>query len=224
LERLALSKQAAQKMDMDRFNLKKLTEGEFKEQYQVTITNNFAVLENLENNGDTIRQNIKISAKDRLRSCESQQHKPQFDEQYSKLVDRRKQAKLQWLQNTSKVNEDKLSNVREEDGRNFRNKRSEYLTGKINDLESNSKNTNIRDLYRGTNEFKRGYQPQTNLVKDDRGNLLADPHQILNRWKNYFCQQLNVQRAGHVRQTEMHRVTPFEHSPVTQRLRLLLGS
>jgi hypothetical protein len=29
----------------------------------------------------------------------------------------------------------------------------------------NSKNKNIRDLYRGINEFKRGYQPQSNLVK-----------------------------------------------------------
>jgi tRNA nucleotidyltransferase/poly(A) polymerase len=34
----------------------------------------------------------------------------------------------------------------------------EYLKGKINELATNSKNKNIRDLYRGMNEFKRGYQ------------------------------------------------------------------
>jgi hypothetical protein len=37
-----------------------------------------------------------------------------------------------------------------------------YLKDRINELESNSENNNIRDLYRGINEFKKGYQPRTN--------------------------------------------------------------
>jgi hypothetical protein len=49
------------------------------------------------------------------------------------------------------------------------------MKDKINDLESNSNNKNIRDLYRGINEFKKGYQPRTNLVKDERGDVLVDP-------------------------------------------------
>jgi hypothetical protein len=36
------------KMDVERFNLKQLNEEEFKEQYQVTIKNKFAALENLD--------------------------------------------------------------------------------------------------------------------------------------------------------------------------------
>jgi hypothetical protein len=46
-ERLAVSKRPVNKIDMDRFNLKKLYEGEVKEQYQVTIKNRFSALENL---------------------------------------------------------------------------------------------------------------------------------------------------------------------------------
>jgi hypothetical protein len=79
------------------------------------------------------------------------------------------------------VNEDNLSNVKREASRHFRNKKREYMKDKINELESNSKNKNIRDLYRGINEFKKGYQPKTNLVKDEKGGLLADPHKIVNR-------------------------------------------
>jgi hypothetical protein len=41
-ERLAVSKQAAQKTDTERFNVKKLHEGDVKEPYQVTIRNKFA--------------------------------------------------------------------------------------------------------------------------------------------------------------------------------------
>jgi hypothetical protein len=43
----------------------------------------------------------------------------------------------------------------------------------------------IRDLYRGITEFKKGYQPRTNLVTDKRGDLLAVPHNISNWLKNY---------------------------------------
>jgi hypothetical protein len=63
-----------------------------------------------------------------------------------KIGYRRKQTKLQWLQNPSEANEDNLNDVRREASRHFRNKNREYLTDKINELESNSKNKNIRDL------------------------------------------------------------------------------
>jgi ribosomal protein S17E len=197
-ERLAVSKRAAQKIDTERFSVKKLNEEDVKEEYQVTIRNKSAPLRNLEDSGDfnrawdNIRENTKIPAQDSLDYCESNRCKPWFDEECSKLVYRRNQAKLQWLKDPSEANEDKLSDVRREASRHFRNKKWEYLTHKINELESNSKNKNIRDLYRGINEFKKGYQPRTDLAKDEGSDLLADAHKILNRWKNYFCQLLNV--------------------------------
>jgi hypothetical protein len=68
-------------------------------------------------------------------------------------------------------------------------------------------------MYGDITEFKNGYQPETNLVKDERGDLLADPQKILTRWKNYFCQLLNVQGAGGIRQTEIHTAEPFVPEP-----------
>ncbi|PNF39168.1 hypothetical protein B7P43_G01314 [Cryptotermes secundus] len=53
------------------------------------------------------------------------------------------------------------------------------------EIAMSSKNKNIRDLYRGINDLKRGYLPSSNLVKDANGDLLADSHNILNRWRNY---------------------------------------
>jgi hypothetical protein len=46
-ERLAVSKQAAQKCDGERFNMKKLNKLEVRKQYKTEITNRFAALENL---------------------------------------------------------------------------------------------------------------------------------------------------------------------------------
>jgi hypothetical protein len=44
-----------------------------------------------------------------------------------------------------------MNNVRCETSRHFRNKKREYLKGKINELAMNSKNKNITDLYRRIN-------------------------------------------------------------------------
>jgi hypothetical protein len=85
------------------------------------------------------------------------------------------------LQNPNQINGDDLKNLRSETSKTFRNKKREYLKGKINELETDNKNKNIRDLYRGINEFKKGYQPRINIMKDENGNLLADPQNVLNR-------------------------------------------
>jgi hypothetical protein len=46
-------------------------------------------------------------------------------------------------------------------------------------------------------------------VKDENGDLLADFHNILNGWKNYFSQLLNVHTVHDVRQIEIHTDEPM---------------
>jgi hypothetical protein len=58
---------------------------------------------------------------------------------------------LQWLQDPSEIKGDNLNDIRHEASKHFRNKQREYLKDKINELATNSKNKNIRDLYRGIN-------------------------------------------------------------------------
>jgi hypothetical protein len=55
------------------------------------------------------------------------------------------------------------------------------LKYKIIELTTNSKNENIRHLYERINEFRSGYKPRNNLVKDENCNRFADLHNILNR-------------------------------------------
>jgi hypothetical protein len=74
-ERLAVSKRAAQNIYIERLNVKKLKQGDDREQYQVTIRKWFAFLENLEDSGDinraweNIRENINTSAQESLGYC-----------------------------------------------------------------------------------------------------------------------------------------------------------
>jgi hypothetical protein len=93
---------------MEMFNLKKLNEVEGKEKFRVEVSNRFAALEDLDlevemnSAWETIRENIKFSAKDSLGYFELTKHKPWFDKGCSALLYRRKQAKLQWLQDQLK--------------------------------------------------------------------------------------------------------------------------
>jgi hypothetical protein len=48
------------------------------------------------------------------------------------------------------------------------------------------------------------YRVRTRLVKDEKGNLLADSNNILYGWKILFCQQLNVHGVNDVRPIEIH--------------------
>jgi len=88
-----------------------------------------------------------------------------------------------------------------------------YLKAKIEELETNSKVNNVRDLYRLINDCKKGYQPRTIIVKNDKGELVADPHSIMARWKNYFSQLLNVRDNNDVRQAEIHTLEQLVTDP-----------
>jgi hypothetical protein len=76
------------------------------------------------------------------------------------------------------------------------------LKGKINELETS-----------GINKFKKGYQHRINIMKHENGNLLADPQSVLNGWKNFFNQVLNVQEVHDVRQMDIHTAKPLVPEP-----------
>jgi hypothetical protein len=127
---------------------------------------------NINKTWETIREDIRFSARKSLGYYELKQHKPWFDEGCSELLDQWKQGKLQWLQDQNQING--YDNVKHEASRNIRNKKREYLKDIINDLATNSKNKNSRDLCSVIDEFKKGYQTRITLEKDENGDLLAD--------------------------------------------------
>jgi len=103
------------------------------------------------------------------------QNKPWFDEECLGFFGSKKAGKMQWIQDPSQSYVDNLNNVRREVSRHFRNKKKVYLRAKIEELETNSKIQNIRDLYRGINDTKKGYQPRCNIVKDEKVTWLQNP-------------------------------------------------
>jgi len=93
-----------------------------------------------------------------------------------KIYESKKQATLQWCDNLTQINADNLKNATHETRRYFREKKEEHLKGRNRCIETVSLRKS--DLYNAINEKKYGYQPRTKEVKDTKGDLLADSHNI----------------------------------------------
>jgi len=52
--------------------------------------------------------------------------------------------------------------------------------------------------------MKKGYQPRTRIVKDEKDDLVADSYKIMASWRKYLSQILNVHGVSDVRQAEIH--------------------
>ena len=92
-------------------------------------------------------------------------------------------------------------------------KRKNTFKLKIDELETNSKIKNNRDLCRGISDLKNGYQPRTKIVKNEKGELLTDCHSILTRWRYHFSHLFNLCGVSDVRQIEMHTAEPLGPGP-----------
>ena len=103
-ERLSLKKGIKQHLVADRYKLNKLVNHESRKEYQIDVANRFSALEGLEISSvdDTwtkIRDSIKAFAKEKVGVLETHRNKPWFDHKCSEFANKRKQAKLLWLQN-----------------------------------------------------------------------------------------------------------------------------
>ncbi|PNF30400.1 hypothetical protein B7P43_G12866 [Cryptotermes secundus] len=68
----------------------------------------------------------------------------------------------------------------------------------------NSKNKNIRELYRGINDFKRGYEPRSNLMSEVQSAIAK-----LKRYKSLGSDQSpaeTIQAVGEILRSKIHKL------------------
>jgi len=134
-----------------------------------------------------------------------EQHKQRFVEECLRFLDQRQQPNMQWLHDPNQRNVDNLNYVRREAARP---EKKEFLKDKIDELEPNSKIKNSRYLCVCSNEFKKGYPPINDTVKDKNCDLFTDYRSILASWRNHFSHLLIVHGFNDFRQTEIDTAEP----------------
>jgi hypothetical protein len=70
--------------------------------------------------------------------------------------------------------------------------------------------------------LKTGYQPRTNTVKDEKGDLVTDFPPILARWRNHFSHLFNVHGVSDLRQTEIHMAKPQVPEPSASEIEMAI--
>jgi hypothetical protein len=61
------------------------------------------------------------------------------------------------------------------------------------------------------------------MIKDENGNLLADPQSVLNRWKRSLNQVLNVHGVHNVRQKVIQTAEPLVPEPSLLEVEIATG-
>jgi hypothetical protein len=97
-----------------------------------------------------------------------------------------------------------------------------YLKDGIIEVETNSKNKNVRDICTVVKVFKKLYQPRNSLEADENDDLLADSQSMLNRGKNYFGQPLITREVNDVRQ--IYTVEPLAPQPNSFEVQIAINS
>jgi hypothetical protein len=69
-------------------------------------------------------------------------------------------------------------------------------------------------MYSGIIDFRKEYKPRTIIVKDEKGDVVADSHSIMAKWRNYFSQLLNVHGVNDGGQVEIHTAEPLVPEPL----------
>jgi hypothetical protein len=98
-----------------------------------------------------------------------------------RVLDQRKQAKMQWMQDPSQSNVENLNKARRDASSHLGNLKKAYMKPKIEELETNSKLKKCEGLVLG---HKR--------LQEEQGDFVVDPYSILAWWRNCFSQELNV--------------------------------
>jgi hypothetical protein len=119
-EILAVNKHPAWKFEVERFNLRKLSELEVTKECHIKISNRLADLEELNDGEDinraweSIEKNNKSLGKESVGLYVSKQHNPWFDEEYVRSLNEGMQTKTQRLQNANQSSVDNPYNVKRE--------------------------------------------------------------------------------------------------------------
>ena len=66
------------------------------------------------------------------------------------------------------------------------------------------------------------YQPRFIIVKDEKGDLVADSHSIVAMWRKYFSQLSNVHGVKDVGKAEIHTSEPLVPDPSASEVELAI--
>ena len=61
--------------------------------------------------------------------------------------------------------------------------------------------------------LRKGYQPRSGIIRNERGDLQADPTKIIDVWESYFDKLLNVHNGEPTEKFKIYTAEPWITKP-----------
>ena len=78
-------------------------------------------------------------------------------------------------------------------------------------------------MYKGINEFKKGYQPRAYIIKKHDGTIVADTTNILSRWEQFFSNLLNANQSTSQEGSEVYTANPDNICVICEQVSFSIG-
>jgi hypothetical protein len=171
--RLSTKRTREGRSGFERFDTEKLKTNQWKDRYQVEVSNMFEALQTVPENPkeigvderwEIIDQAVKDAAKATVGYRKKRKDKPWFDKDCRKSIEKRRECRLTWLQTKDEESHQVFSDAAKATGCIIRQKKAEYLKGKITEIKTNGQRNNVRAMYVGINSHRKGFQARMNVV------------------------------------------------------------
>jgi hypothetical protein len=115
-----------------------------------------------------------------------------WDDDCRQVIREKNNARIKALQSKTRASQEVYREIRKMANKMCRNKKKKWLNDKIMQIEENHKKNEMRKFFEGIKNIRQQGINTLILVKGSDGNIISQIEQILNRWREYFCETLNL--------------------------------
>lgn len=115
-----------------------------------------------------------------------------YDDECHAAVLKRNVAREKTLQRrATRANTENFQQTRKDAKKVLRKKKRQWAKEKLEQIEEMQNKKEVRAMFQGTREIKKGFQPRSSFCKDKAGCMIGDEKGIMERWVEYFEDLLN---------------------------------
>ncbi|XP_061176180.1 uncharacterized protein LOC133185137 [Saccostrea echinata] len=205
-----------------KYGVTKLQQLEKRRAFTLELKNRFQVLEELESVEDIWENMIKgyNETADSILGVKEKGQKPWISRDSWKVVEERKQLKLQLVNSRSERLKRNLRNkysVKDREvKRSMRNYRRKWTEDLITEAERAASNGHMKTVYEITRVISNEKKSTTTAIKDKEGKTLSSQDERKERWKEHFQEILNRPQPEHPLEVESEGqvVDEMDTSPI----------
>jgi hypothetical protein len=119
-------------------------------------------------------------------------------------ISRKTITRRKCLQKRTRANQEQYIQATKEANRICKEKKKQWLNNRIKQVEAAHKQNETRKFFKDIQTFQNDRFPPIFTCKDENGILKTDKQEVLDRWKQYFADPMNIDKKNENQAQEEH--------------------